>query len=88
MSFVLFEGCYPDSTDLLQHVVNKTFMILSSVGICQEICYRRNGYRFAVKVCIDKIGTYGGLFNYYFNIHFFFLIHSENNFYVILIGHG
>lgn len=54
MSFVLFEGCYPDSTIILQHVVNKP-MIISSVGVCQEMCYRRNGYKFAVKVGIDKL---------------------------------
>eukprot|EP00105_Crassostrea_gigas_P038717 XP_019922865.1 PREDICTED: uncharacterized protein LOC105328445 [Crassostrea gigas] len=49
-------GCYPDSTDILQYVVNKT-MIISSVGICQEMCYRKNGYKFAVKMnnclCIE-----------------------------------
>lgn len=57
MSFVLFEGCYPDSTDILQYVVNKT-MIISSVGVCQEMCFRRNGYKFAVKVGIDKLVDY------------------------------
>lgn len=54
MSFVLFEGCYSDSTDILQYVVNTT-MITSSVGICQEMCYRKSGYKFAVKVGIDKL---------------------------------
>lgn len=54
MSFVLFEGCYSDSTDILQYEVKKT-MIISSVGICQEMCYRSNGYKFAVKVGIDKL---------------------------------
>lgn len=47
-------GCYPESTDLPQNVVKKT-MIISSVGICQEICYQKNGYKFAVKVGNDKL---------------------------------
>uniref|UniRef100_A0A8W8NMZ7 WSC domain-containing protein n=1 Tax=Magallana gigas TaxID=29159 RepID=A0A8W8NMZ7_MAGGI len=51
-------GCYPDSTNILQHVVNKS-MIISSVGVCQEMCYRSNGYKFAVKMntclCIESV---------------------------------
>lgn len=54
ITYVLFEGCYPESTDLPQYVVKKT-MIISSVGICQEICYQKNGYKFAVKVGNDKL---------------------------------
>ncbi|XP_065944798.1 uncharacterized protein [Magallana gigas] len=50
-------GCYSDSTDILQYEVKKT-MIISSVGICQEMCYRSNGYKFAVKMntclCIES----------------------------------
>lgn len=45
----LFEGWYPDSIESLQYVVKKT-MILSSVGMCQEICSRENIGQFAVKV--------------------------------------
>lgn len=45
----LFEGCYPDSFESLQYVVEKT-MTLSSVGMCQEICRHENIGQFAVKV--------------------------------------
>lgn len=75
MSFVLFEGCYPDSTDILQCVINKT-MIISSVGICQEMCYRENGengYRFAVKVGIDELTDYLFL-NNKSSFHFIFYV--------------
>lgn len=58
-------GCYPDSIDLLQDVVKKT-MIISSIGMCQEICYHEQSYTFAVKMneclCI-KINTHGSPFD-------------------------
>lgn len=47
----MFEGCYPDSIESLQNVAEKT-MIISSVGMCQEMCYQENTYKFAVKVGI------------------------------------
>lgn len=45
--FVL--GCYYDSIESMKDVVTKT-MVISSVGLCQEICFQENGYSFAVKV--------------------------------------
>lgn len=47
----LFEGCYSDSVELIPTVVKKTMMI-SSVGMCQELCYHENSYKFALKVGI------------------------------------
>lgn len=47
-------------------------MIKSSVGICQEMCYRENGYRFAVKVGIDELTDYLFL-NNKSSFHFIFL---------------
>lgn len=48
--FVCFvEGCYPDNIDLLQDVVKKN-MTLSSIGMCQEMCFHEKSYKFAVKV--------------------------------------
>uniref|UniRef100_A0A8W8NY72 WSC domain-containing protein n=1 Tax=Magallana gigas TaxID=29159 RepID=A0A8W8NY72_MAGGI len=42
-------GCYPDNTDLLQNVVEKN-MTLSSIGMCQEMCFHEKSYTFAVKM--------------------------------------
>ncbi|XP_052693386.1 uncharacterized protein LOC128171648 isoform X2 [Crassostrea angulata] len=41
-------GCYSDSVELIPTVVKKTMMI-SSVGMCQELCYHENSYKFAIK---------------------------------------
>lgn len=49
LNFVCFKGCYADYIETLQNVVNKT-MTISSVGMCQEMCYYDNIDRFAVKV--------------------------------------
>lgn len=49
--FVCFKGCYADYIETLQNVVNKT-MTISSVGMCQEMCYYDNIDSFAVKVDI------------------------------------
>lgn len=48
---MLFEGCYVVYIESLQNVVNKTITI-SSVGMCQEMCYQENIKKFAVKVDI------------------------------------
>lgn len=45
----MFEGWYPNSIESLQYVVEKT-IIISSVGMCQEICSNENIGQFAVKV--------------------------------------
>lgn len=37
--------------ETLQDVVKKT-MIMGSVGVCQEMCYHDNGYKFGVQVGI------------------------------------
>lgn len=50
----LFEGCYSSSVELLPAVVKYT-IVLSSVGMCQEICHHGYGGMFAVKVGIAKI---------------------------------
>lgn len=50
----LLEGCYSDSVEQLPTVVRKT-MIISSVGMCQELCSYENYNKFAVKVGIAKI---------------------------------
>lgn len=68
----MFEGCYSYSTDLLQQNVVNKIMIKSSVGICQEMCYHENGYRFAVKVGIDELTDYLFL-NNKSSFHFIFL---------------
>lgn len=47
----LFEGCYSDSVEIIATVVKKT-MMMSSVGMCQEMCYHENSYTFALKVGI------------------------------------
>lgn len=52
----LFEGCYSDSVELITTVVKKTMMI-SSVGMCQEMCYYENSYTFALKVGIAHDNT-------------------------------
>lgn len=51
LNCVCFVGCYADYIETLQNVVNKT-MTISSVGMCQEMCYYDNIDRFAVKVDI------------------------------------
>lgn len=41
-------GCFSDSVELIATVVKKT-MMMSSVGMCQEMCYHENSNTFALK---------------------------------------
>lgn len=50
----LIEGCYSNSVESLPTVVKNT-IVISSVGMCQEICHHENSAMFAVKVGITKI---------------------------------
>lgn len=43
-------GCYDRIYIESLPFVNKKTMIISSVGLCQEICHRKNSNKFAVKV--------------------------------------
>lgn len=49
----LFKGCYSDSVELIPTAVKKT-MVISSVGMCQELGRYENYNKFAVKVGIAK----------------------------------
>lgn len=47
----LIEGCYSNSVESLP-TVGKNTIVISSVGMCQEICHHKTIDQFVVKVCI------------------------------------